>query len=286
MSGRDGSYRDGEASRSGAVDEAVDQAVDAAVMSTAVTGGRRVADAGGPPTRRPKARGLRARSRRWLAVLLLVSVLGIAGGVAWALLGSRFFSVRSVVVTGTHLVPPSEVLAVADVELGRPLIRVNTARIAARVLTIRQVRSVRVSTSWPDRVVIAVQERISALAVARPGGGFDLIDADGVVVRSAATRPRSLPLYSTTAAVSSLRGNPDVGAAAAVLGELPASLRSSVSSVTAPSPDQVTLQLRSGVTILWGGADDAAAKAEELAVLMPTHAHYYDVSSPTTVVTN
>ena len=233
-----------------------------------------------------RIRRLRARSRRWLAVLLLVSVLGIAGGVAWALLGSRFFSVRSVVVTGTHLVQESEVLAVADVEPGTPLIRVNTARIAARVLTIRQVRSVRVSTSWPDRVVIAVQERTSALAVALPGGGFDLIDADGVVVRSAATRPRGLPLYSTTAAVSSLPGNPDVGAAAAVLGELPASLRSSVSSVTAPSPDQVTLQLRSGVTILWGGADDAAAKAEELAVLMPTHAHYYDVSSPTTAVTN
>jgi cell division protein FtsQ len=282
VSGRDGSYRDGEASGSWAVDEAADETV----MSTAVAGGRGATDAGGPPTRRPKARRLRVRSRRWLAVLLLGALLGIAGGVAWALLGSRFFSVRSVVVTGTHLVPESEVLAVADVGPGTPLIRVNTARIAARVLTIRQVRSVRVSTSWPDRVVIAVQERISALAVALPGGGFDLIDADGVVVRSAVTRPRGLPLYSTTAAVSSLRGNPDVGAAAAVLGELPASLRSSVSSVTAPSPDQVTLQLRSGVTILWGGADDAAAKARELAVLMPMHAHYYDVSSPATAVTN
>jgi cell division protein FtsQ len=286
VSGRDGSYRDAEASGSGLVDETVDEAVDETAMSTAVTGGRRAADAGGPPTRRPKARRLRVRSRRWLAVLLLGAVLGIAGALAWALLGSRFFSVRSVVVTGTHLVRQSEVLTAADIESGTPLIRVNTARIAARVLTIRQVRSVRVSTSWPDRVVIAVQERTSALAVALPGGGFDLIDADGVVVRSAATRPRGLPLYSTTAAVSSLRGNPDVGAAAAVLGELAASLRSSVSSVTAPSPDQVTLLLRNGVTILWGGADDAAAKAKELAVLMPTHAHYYDVSSPTTAVTN
>lgn len=278
MSGRDGSYRDGEASRPAAVEEPV--------TPTAVTGGHRAADAGGPPTRQPKARRPRARSRRWLAVLLLGSVLGIAGGAAWALLGSRFFAARSVVVTGTRLVPPSEVLAVADVEPGTPLIRVNTARIAARVLTIRQVRSVRVSTSWPDRVVIAVQERTSALAVALPGGGFDLIDADGVVVRSAATRPRGLPLYTTTAAVSSLSGDRDVGAAAAVLGELPASLRSLVTSVTVPSPDQVTLQLSSGVTILWGGADDAVAKAEELAVLMPTHAHYYDVSSATTAVTN
>ena len=187
--------------------------------------------------------------------------------------------------TGTRLVPESEVLAVANVQPGTPLIRVNTAQIAARVLTIRLVQGVRVSTSWPNRVVITVRERTSALAVALPGGQFDLIDADGVVVQSAATRRRGLPLYTTTAAVSALRGDPDVAAAAAVLGELPASLRLSVTSVSVPSPDQVTLQLSSGVTILWGGTDDAAAKARELAILMPTHAHYYDVSSPATAVT-
>ena len=301
MSGRDGSYRDGKASWSAAVD--------GAAISTAITdddadlGHAEVFDeppasgaarqprtrwpkARRPKARRPKARRPRARSRRWLAVLLLLSALGIAGGVGWALLGSGVFAVRSVVVTGTRLVPESEVLAVADVPLHTPLIRVNTARIAARVLTIRQVRSVRVSTSWPDRVVIAVQERISALAVALPGGGFDLIDADGVVVRSAATRPPSLPLYTTTAAASALAGDPDVGAAAAVLGELPAWMRHSVTMVTVPSPDQVTLRLSSGVTIMWGAADNAAAKAKELAILMPTHAHYYDVSSPATAVTN
>jgi hypothetical protein len=43
--------------------------------------------------------------------------------------------------------------------------------------------------------------------------------------------------------------------------------------------------LRSGVTILWGGAEDAAAKAQELAALMTTHARYYDVRSPATAVT-
>jgi cell division protein FtsQ len=291
VSGRDAFDRDGKASRSAAVD--------GAAMSTSITdddadlGHAEVFDerpasgaARQPQARQPKARRPRARSRRWPAVLLLLSALGIAGGVGWALLGSSFFAVRSVVVTGTRLVPESEVLAVADVPLHTPLIRVNTARIAARVLTIRQVRSVRVSTSWPDRVVIAVQERISVLAVALPGGGFDLIDADGVVVRSAATRPPGLPLYTTTAAVSALVSDPDVGAAAAVLGELPAWMRRSVTSVTVPSPDQVTLRLSSGVTIMWGGADNAAAKAKELAILMPTHAHYYDVSSPATAVTN
>jgi cell division protein FtsQ len=225
-------------------------------------------------------------SRRWLAATVLLAVLGISGGVTWALLGSGLFAVRSVVVTGTRLVPESEVIAVADVQPGIPLIRVNTAQIAARVLSIRQVLAVRVATSWPDRVVITVRERTAALAVPLPGGGFDLIDANGVVVQSAASRPPGLPVYTTTAAVSSLRGDPDVSAAAAVVGALPARLRSSVTSVTAPSPDQVTLQLTGGVTVVWGDADDAAAKARELAILMQTHARYYDVSSPATAVAN
>jgi len=233
---------------------------------------------------RPARRG--ARSRRWLAVFVLLATLGIGGGVTWALLGSRLFAVRHVIVTGTRLVPESEVVAVADVQPGTPLIRVNTARIAARVLTIRQIVTVRVYTSWPDRVVIAVREGTAALAVALPGGGFDLIDAGGVVMQSAATRPPDLPVYTTTAALSSLRDDPDVGAAAAVVVSLPASLRSSVVSVTAPGLDQVTLRLSSGVTVLWGGPDDAMAKAKELAILMATGSRYYDVSSPATAVTN
>jgi cell division protein FtsQ len=226
------------------------------------------------------------RGRRWRALLAVLVLAGIAGGAAWALLGSRLLAVRAVVITGTHLVTRAEVLKVAGIRLGTPLIRVNTGQIAARIVTIAQVQSVLVTTSWPDRVVIAVHERTPALAVAAPGGGFDLVDPYGVTVRWAAHKPSRLPVYLTTAAVAALRGDPDVAAAAAVLRELPARLRRSVASISAPSPDQVTLQLSSGVTVLWGSADDASAKAKELALLMPTHAHYYDVSAPGTVMTN
>lgn len=275
MSGPGGFYRDGKPSLA--------EAGDGSPMTTAMAAPDAAVFTPHPQSRRPKARRPRAR---WVVVLLLLAAMGAAGGVTWALFDWSLFAVRSVVVTGTRLVPESEVLAVADVRPGTPLIRVSTARVAARVLTITQVQGVRVTKVWPDRVVIAVRERTSALAVALPGGGFDLIDANGVIVQSAATRPAGLPIYTTTAAASSLRGDPDVAAAAAVLGGLPASLRSSVTSVIVPSPDQVTLSLGSGVTILWGDAGDAAAKAKELAILMQTHARSYDVSSPATAVTN
>ena len=228
----------------------------------------------------------------WRATFVALATAGVIGAAVWVLFGSRLLVVRSVIVTGTHLVPRSEVLAVAGVEPGTPLIRVNTAQVAARIDTIRQVRSALVSRSWPDRVVIVVRERTVALAVAAPikgdgevGGGYDLVDAEGVVVQWDASRPADLPLYPTAAPVTSLRGDPDLAAAAAVLGELPAWLRHSVASVTAPEPDQVTLRLADGITVLWGGADRAVAKATELAVLMQTHMHYYDVSAQGSVLT-
>jgi cell division protein FtsQ len=231
------------------------------------------------------------RRRPWRAALFALVLAGVIGAGAWALFGSRLLVVRSVVVIGTHLVPRSEVLAVAGVKPGTPLMRVNTSQIAGRIVTIRQVRSVQVTKSWPDRVVIVVRERTAALAVTamkgdgEVGGGYDLVDADGVTVRWAARRPADLPLYPTAAPIASLRGDPDVAAAAAVLGELPAWLRHTVASVTAPDPDQVTLRLPGGITVLWGGTDRAGAKAAELTVLMRAHMHYYDVSAQGTVLT-
>jgi cell division protein FtsQ len=219
------------------------------------------------------------RRRRWRAAFFAVALAGVVGAAAWVLFGSRLLVVRSVIVTGTRLVPRSEVLAVAGVEPGTPLISVNTAQVAARIDTIRQVRDARVTRSWPDRLVIVVRERTAVLALTSPGGGYDLVDADGVTVRWAASRPADLPLYPNVAPVASLRGDPDLAAAAAVLGELPAWLRHTVASVTAPEPDQVTLGLPGGITVLWGGADRAGVKAAELAVLMRAHMHYYDVSA-------
>ena len=258
-----------------------------------------IRDGADPPTSRREAAGdspasgvtAVKRRRTWRAALFALAAAGVIGAGGWVLFGSRLLVVRSVIVTGTHLVPRSEVLAAAGIEPGTPLIRVNTAQIAARIDTIRQVRSALVSRSWPDRVVIVVRERTAVLALTamkgdgEAGGGYDLVDADGVAVQWDARRPADLPLYPTAAPVASLRGDPDLAAAAAVLGELPAWLRHSVASVTAPDPDQVTLRLANGITVVWGGTDRAGAKAAELTVLMRAHVHYYDVSAQESVLT-
>jgi cell division protein FtsQ len=114
---------------------------------------------------------------------------------------------------------------------------------------------------------------------------FDLIDPAGVVVRTTQTRPAGMPVFQATVAPGALRGNPGVAAAVTVLHQVPASLARQVAAVAAPSADSVKLGLASGITIVWGDPSDARAKAAELAILMRSHARYYDVSAPGTAVT-
>ena len=230
-----------------------------------------------------------SRGSRYKAAFFGLLAIAVIGGVAWALAGSRLLVVRSVAVTGTHLVPRSEVAGVADVPLGTPLARVDTAAVARRVEGIRQVASATVSKSWPDGLTITVRERVPVMTV-RMTGGYDLVDPSGVIVRWSAARPASLPLLRTSVPGSELTGNPGVTTAATVLGELPRWLSASVASVESSGPSvessgPVTLRLRDGKTVVWGGTDRAGVKARELAILMRGPARYVDVSAPGTAIT-
>jgi cell division protein FtsQ len=219
----------------------------------------------------------------WRAAFFVVAVVAILAGLAWALLGSSLLVVRSVRVTGIHLVSRAEVLRAARIRPGTPLIRVDTAAVARRVEQITQVQSARVTRDWPDTIVIAVLERSPALAVASDGR-FDLIDKFGVVVRQASRRPRRMPLLAVAPA-GSLRGSPAVRAAATALNELPPRIRRAVREVDAPSATAITFELRGHITVAWGDAGRAAMKAKELEILMRTKARYYNVSDPDSAVT-
>jgi cell division protein FtsQ len=213
-----------------------------------------------------------------------VAVVGLAAGVAWALLGSSFFVVRSVRISGSATVPRATVLAAAGVRLGTPLIRVDPGAVARRVERITQVQSARVTKSWPDTVVIWIKRRTAVLAVAARGG-FDRMDRYGVVLGwGAAPPPGLILLASPPGSAATLRGNEVVLLTGTVVGDLPAWLRRQVTAVRAAG-GIVTLLLRGGATVTWGGPARGAEKAAELAILLRTGARYYDVSDPVTAVT-
>jgi cell division protein FtsQ len=222
----------------------------------------------------------------WKAAFFGLAVAALIVGVAWALLGSSFLVVRSVQVSGSVRVPRATILAAARIRIGTPLIRIDTGAVARRVERIPQVQSARVVRSWPDAVVIWVTSRTAVLAVPARGG-YELVDAYGVALAWRPARPAGLPvLRSPAGPVAALRGNPAVFAAGTVVRGLTAPLRRLVTAVRAAGPGAVTLVLRGGVTVLWGGQDREAAKASELVILLRTRARYYDVSDPGTAVTS
>jgi cell division protein FtsQ len=254
------------------------------VFGPPLPGGR--GSTGRAPGATARKRGRRVPS--WRGAFFTLAVLAIVAGVAWALLGDRMFVVRSITVTGTHLLAPATVIAAADVPLGTPLLRVDAGSVTRRVEAIQQVASATVTEDWPDHLVIAVTERVPVMAVRMAGGGYDLVDPTGVIVRYTRARPAALPLFLTSLSGSALRGAPSVTAAAGVLAELKPWLARQVAQLratpVAAGPQQVTLDLRDGQTVRWGSTDGAAQKNRELAILLPGHARFIDVSAPGTVV--
>jgi cell division protein FtsQ len=258
-------------------------------------GGRAAGPAAGAPL--PDGRGAmpggirrpRRRRTRWRAAFFAVAGIAVVAGVAWALLGDRVLVVRSVTVTGTHLLAPAQVVAAADVPLGTPLMSVDPGAVTRRVEALRLVASATVTEDWPDHVVIAVTERVPVMAVRMAGGGYDLVDRTGVIVRWAQAKPAALPVFATTLAGGALREDPSVTAVTEVLAELQPWLADQVTQARATpvpaGPDQVTLVLRDGKTIQWGSPGGAAQKNRELAILRGTQARIIDVSAPGTVVT-
>jgi cell division protein FtsQ len=270
-----------------------------ATPAAGVTSAAEPAGSAAPPAvgrgaaRGPRAAGTRPGRRRprtrWRAAFFALAGVAIVGGAGWALLGNRVFVVRSVSVTGTHLLAPAQVIAAADVSLGTPLLSVDTGAVTRRVEAIGDVASATVAEDWPDHLAITVTERVPAMAVRMADGGYDLVDPTGVVVRHANAKPAALPLLVTSLPGSALRGNAAVTAAADVLAELQPWLARQVAEVTVASvpagPPRVTLSLRDGKTVQWGSAGNAAQKNRELSVLLPGHARDVDVSAPGTAVT-
>lgn len=233
-----------------------------------------------------RAGGAGRGRRRPSAKAVLFAVIGgaIVVAMAWALLGSRLLVVRSVQVVGAgRAVPAGQVLAAARVPHGTPLIRLDTGTIAHRVEQLRQVQYAQVSKDWPSTVVITITPRTPVFAL-RVADGYALVDPFGVSVRDVAGRPAGLPLLSLGGAVTALRGNPSVRAAALVLAELPRRVARQVRSVSATSPEDVSLTLADRSVVVWGSSARGKVKAKELTVLMHKHARSYDVSGTGTVM--
>ncbi|MCW2506603.1 MAG: polypeptide-transport-associated protein [Actinomycetia bacterium] len=236
--------------------------------------------AGGPGS----ARRFESRSRRWrlralTPYLVLAGVAAAVAGLTWTVLGTTAFAAGTVRVEGATTVSADEVRRVAAVRADVPLARLDVDGIARRVRTIAPVAGARVTRSWPSAVTITITER-TAVAVFARDDRWVLIDAAGVAFRTAAQRPAGLPLI----AVKNPRpGDEPTLAALTVARDLSGELRQRITQITAPTSEQVTLQLSGGRTIFWGDAEDNARKTTVANVLLSRPGKQIDVSAPDVV---
>ncbi|MFF3224437.1 cell division protein FtsQ/DivIB [Nocardia suismassiliense] len=213
------------------------------------------------------------RVRLW--GLLGVCVLAIVGGVA---LFTPVLSVRTVEIDGAVAVPEQQVRELLEIPSGRSMLRIDTDAIARRVASIPKVRSARVQRVFPSTVQVTVVERVPVLYFESPQGAH-LLDVESVEFAIEDT-PIGVPKLVTDHPASDA---PATRAAVAVLAALPPALGIQVDEVVARSISDVSLNLKDGRTVLWGGMNDAERKSAVVLPLLTRPGTVFDVSSPNLV---
>ncbi|MDT7572953.1 MAG: cell division protein FtsQ [Actinomycetota bacterium] len=233
-----------------------------------------------PATARLKAK---AKAERWARRRRALRWVGIGAAalaplalLAWVLLMSPLLAVRTVAVTGTTRLSPEQVRAAADVVRGTPLARIDAGAVVRRVESLQAVSDVRVTRAWPSTLKLQVIERRPVAGVLTKAG-VTLVDAEGVPFAAAPALPPGLVRLQVTHPGPK---DPTTRAALDVLAVLPQPLRARVRIVRAASPSSVTLVLRDGRRVLWGGNDDTALKAQATEALLKLPGTIYDVSRP------
>ena len=222
----------------------------------------------------PKRLG--ARTVKGLKALVWMIVLGvIAVALALVLYFTPVMAARSLVVVGTGAVTRDEVVDVAQVRLGTPLLQINTDAVADRVAGIARVASARVQREYPSTLRITIVERVPVVVKDFPDGPH-LFDRDGVDFATAPPPP-GLPYIDVA---DPGPADPPTKAALEVMTALRPEVVAQVSRVAAPSVASVTLTLTDGRTVVWGTTDRTTEKAEKLAALLTQPGRLYDVSSP------
>ena len=214
------------------------------------------------------------RRRWWLRIGsagLVVVLLAVAAYVVWF---SPVLAASTITVTGNKVLSKTDVVAATQDVSGTPLARLDAAAIADRVAGLPAVAEVTVSRYWPDRLRVAITERVPHLSIPA-GGGYLVADESGVVFQAVKDQPSGL--VRVVADPNDQAVLADVGA---VFSALDDRQRAQVNRLEAPSRDGIILRLRDGAKVIWGSAEQSELKSQVLATLLPLGGDVFDVSAP------
>ncbi len=199
---------------------------------------------------------------------------------------SPLMALRSIDVEGTRQVDAAVVRKALDSQLGTPLPLLDYGKIRAKLQGFPLIRSYSTEAEPPGTLVVRIVERTPIALLKRPSG-YELVDQAGVVMQTTAERPGGYPVIEIPDDASERSRQKEFEAAAAVLAALPDGMLGQVDTASATGAQDVTMKLTSGVTVVWGGADQSALKSAVLQRLVAAApgASVYDVSAPKSPVT-
>jgi cell division protein FtsQ len=223
----------------------------------------------------------RARLRR---TLLALAGIAVVAGLVW-LEGSEWVAIDRITVVGTQRLDPSEVLAVSELEIGAPALRVRPGATARRIEDLVIVRHASVRRERIVGLVLDVTERQPVYVVVF-GPTELLVDRDGVVIDEG--RIPGLPVVRLTTRPPSVGGlvvsNAALANAHQVWTALSGPLRAQVVELRAPDEDGLELVLTSGVAVRFGRAERLEDKIRSIGVVLDdiagTEVTFIDVRVP------
>jgi len=214
--------------------------------------------------------------RRWTRRLLCLLIVLVVAAAVYVVTATPVLGVGTVTIHGGDVKLREEVAQALPVRSGQPMARVDVAAAAADVAgAIPTLRTVTVTRSWPGTIDVRIVARVPVVGYQDTSAGvWRMVDEQGVVVSSGPTLPKGITAVDTPQSPAL------VVSAAEVVAALPASVRSSITSIRALSRDSITLTTAKKQTIVWGSSDDTPQKARVLTTLLRQKARVYDVSAP------
>lgn len=215
-----------------------------------------------------------SRSGRLPAFLLSVGLAVLVFG----FLFSGDFPVRVVVVQGNKVAYADAITELSGA-MGESIFSVDSRTIAKRVATHPAVSSVKVTTEFPDKVVIRLNERVPALAW-HTGSQVALVDERGDVI--AIADDPSLPVITQTSGDGPIPGTKvNAGIVQAVL-YVHEKMGTKVAQLGYDPASGLTAQLNDGRAVVLGDGDKIPLKVSvlETVLKLPDQWTRLDVRQP------
>jgi UDP-N-acetylmuramate dehydrogenase len=191
-------------------------------------------------------------------------------GIALVVLASPIVAVRTVQVEGAKYADAALVRSVSDSLKGKSVLTVDTKTASERLESDPWVKSARITTSLPSRVLIQINERIPVAWFLGVDNRARVIDEDGLVLSVVDGRPTQYMWIEGTG--PNLTAGASSAAAYRAAGQLamslPSELAPMVKHLGVAGTEEITMTLKTGTVINFGAPVDMRNKLVNVVVLL------------------